>query len=183
MLFAGAAMAQSIFVDQDLSVSPVITLAQAGTVKAPADKCENCSHKHHQGMAEKEMSPEMKEKMDKAKANAKYFGGFGGAGANYLMIDMDAFDPVTDDRDIDNFDPIITVGGLGGLILRGMFSVLIAYLAAASHPPSATGCELPLMRWLAASGERRVIIGSPFWDTRSWPNPAHSSPAPWPGSA
>ncbi len=124
LLFAGTAMSQSIFADKDLSVSPAMTLAQASTAKAaPEAPCANCSHRHHHEWAEKELTAEEKADRDKKKAErekeASYWGGFGGAGANYLMLDMSPFDPMTDDRDIDNFDPLVTVGGLGGLIYKG----------------------------------------------------------------
>ena len=110
MLVAGSAFGQSIFVNsaQDLNISPEMTLAQAGTAKAaPA------AH------AKKELSPEEQAKREEAKKNLKYFGGFGGAGASYLPLNMDPFKPLTEDRDIDNFGPLWTIGGRGGVIYKG----------------------------------------------------------------
>lgn len=45
------------------------------------------------------------------------WGGFGGPLLMYLTLDTGAFEPMTDDRDMDNFDgSMVMVGGLGGLI-------------------------------------------------------------------
>jgi len=61
---------------------------------------------------------EKKKKMDEEVI--PFLGAFGAADVNYLPIDMDVFDPMTDDRDIDNFGPLYTIGGRGGVIYKNL---------------------------------------------------------------
>lgn len=54
-----------------------------------------------------------------ADMDASDWGGFGGPMLTYLWLDPGAFDPMTEDRDVDAFDSgILLVGGYGGAIYK-----------------------------------------------------------------